>query len=834
MATQKAIKNVRKRNGSVVPYKVENIGIAINKALLSCNVDNWDLAMQIATKVEDALASSFLAHDPSVEEIQDVVEAKLAEYDFNVAKAFILYRDVRNRAREQAANQSKDFIALNAQVVMRKNGFFQIDKDQQALQAYLEFVDKNTLKFDDINTRMAYLIDNGFYEDFYVKYSKSAIADAYNLILSHNFKFASFMSASKFFNDYALKTPDKKTFLETYEQKVLSVSLHLANGNVDLLMEFARVMITQQYQPATPTFLDAGKKRRGHLVSCFLLEMDDSLNSISFNISQSMYLSKIGGGVAVNASKLRARGESVNGIQNACKGVVPVLKLYEDTFNYADKMGQRKGAGAVYLNIFHADVEDFLDTKKINADEKSRIQSLSLGLTVPNKFFELAKDNAPYYVFYPFSVYQEYGIHLDDMDIGEMYDKLVENPNVRKRKLDARDMLNTIAKTQFESGYPYIVYTDTANQGNPLKLDNQGNPLKIKMSNLCTEIFQVQKSSEIYDYGIDGKKVDYDGNPVHGDKIESDISCVLGSLNIVNVMENKDIELAVKVGTYALTKVTDSMTLTNAPTIQKGNNESHAIGLGAMNLHGYLTKNRIHYESEEAKDFANIFFMTVNFYSIKYSMQIAKEKYAEELQNAKAQNREIDKLKYNFKYFQNSDYATGVYFDKYTSKVYEPQTARVAELFDGIHIPTVEEWTKLKEEVAKHGMYHAYRLTIAPTQSISYLQNSTPSIQPSIEPIETRTYGNSTTYYPMPYLDRNTIEYYKPAYAMDNTKIIDLVATIQPHIDQGISTVLYATNMMSTRELARLYLYAHRKGLKSLYYTRTKNLTIDECVLCSV
>lgn len=691
-----------------------------------------------------------------------------------------------------------NYLNLNSQVITEKDGFFQLDKDKEALDVYLAEVNLNTLKFDNINDKVKYLIDNNFYEDFYKLYSKETIEKAYDILKKQNFQFASFMSASKFYKDYSLKTDDKLTYLECYEDRLLSVALHLANGNEELLYNLCTVLIKQYYQPATPTFLNSGKKRRGELVSCFLLEMDDSLNSISFNLSTAMYLSKIGGGVALNLSKLRAKGESIKEIQNVSKGVLPVLKLLEDGFNYADQMGQRKGAGAGYLNIFHADIEDFLDTKKINADEKSRIQSLSLGVNVSNKFFELAKDNADFYVFYPLTVHKAFGMHLDDMDMNEMYDKLVAHPDVRKKKLDARELLSKIAKTQFESGYPYLIYIDAANKAHPLK--DLG---RIKMSNLCTEIFQLQSTSEINDYH-------------EMDKIGEDISCVLGSLNIVNVMENKDIEFAVRTATEALSMVSDLSQIKNAPSIETANNNYHSIGLGAMNLHGYLTKNMIPYESEEAKDFASTFFMMVNFYSIKASMEIAKQKGV------------------SFKNFDKSEYAKGTYFDKYLTNDYSPKTDKVKPLFNGLHIPTAEDWSVLKSDVQKYGMYNAYRLAIAPTQSISYLQNSTPSVLPIVDLIETRTYANSTTYYPMPFLDKSNIFLYKSAYNMDNKKVLDLIATIQEHIDQGISTILYTTNQSSTRDLAQLYIYAYKIGLKSLYYTRTKNLSIEECLSCSI
>ena len=691
-------------------------------------------------------------------------------------------------------------IELNNEVMMQVDGFYNLQKDQDALVVFLETVQAKKKKFATLKERFEFMVEETYYEDVFAHYTLEDIEILYVVAKQTPFKFQSYMAASKFYTDYALKTNDGAHYLEDYEDRVISVAMCLARGNMMQAKKFVNMMMKQNYQPATPTFLNAGRGRRGEMVSCFLLEMDDSLNSIGFNISTSLNLSKIGGGVALNLSKLRARGESIKGFENAASGVVPVMKLLENSFSYANQLGQRKGAGAVYLNIFHQDVIEFLDTKKINADEKSRIQTLSIGLVVPQKMFELAEKNLPMYVFAPFTVFKAYGKHLDDLDLDEMYEELVANPAVKSMKLDlsARDLLIKIATIQLESGYPYLVYKTNANNLHPLKEIGQ-----IKMSNLCTEIFQVQETSVITDYGED-------------DVINRDISCNLGSLNIANVMENKDFKGAVFAGMEALTAVSDMTMIANAPSVKRANEELHAVGLGAMNLHGYLAKNKIDYDGPFAKEFVNTFFMMMNYYSIEASMEIAK------------------RTGVTFKDFEKSDYASGVYFKKYLETSFSPTSAEIRVLFDGIPVPNESDWHRLKEKVAKYGLYHGYRLAIAPTQSISYVQNATPSVMPIVDVIESRTYANSTTYYPMPYLSLETFWYYKSAYHTDQFKLIDLVAEMQQHIDQGISTILYVNSDISTRELARYYIYASKKGLKSLYYTRTRHTTVEDCLTCSV
>lgn len=690
-------------------------------------------------------------------------------------------------------------IELNNEVTKRKdNGFFNLEKDQEALKVYLEEIHDKTIYFDSEIERLHYLVDNNFYFNVFAKYSDSDLVEITEYAKSINFQFASYMSASKFYKDYALKTNDKQQYLEDYNQHVAIVSMYLANGDKDQAKQFISAMVEQRYQPATPTFLNAGRARRGELVSCFLLEVDDSLNSINFIDSTAKQLSKIGGGVAINLSKLRARGEAIKGIKGVAKGVLPVAKSLEGGFSYADQLGQRPGAGAVYLNIFHYDVEEFLDTKKVNADEDLRLSTISTGLIVPSKFFDLAKEGKDFYMFAPHTVKQEYGVTLDDIDLEKYYDDMVANPNVEKKKKDAREMLNTIAQTQLQSGYPYLMFKDNAN-----KVHANSDIGQIKMSNLCTEIFQLQETSIINDYGTE-------------DEIKRDISCNLGSLNIVNVMESQKFRDSVHTGMDALTVVSDEAKIQNAPGVKKANSELHSVGLGVMNLHGYLAKNKIGYESEEAKDFANIFFMMMNYYSIERSMQIAKERGEKYLD------------------FDKSDYANGKYFEFYTSQEFEPQFEKVRELFKGFEIPTAEDWKALQKDVEQYGLYHAYRLAIAPTQSISYVQNATSSVMPIVDQIERRTYGNAETFYPMPFLSPETMWYYKSAFNTDQMKLIDLVSTIQTHVDQGISTILYVNSEISTRELSRLYVYAHHKGLKSLYYTRNKLLSVEECTSCAI
>ncbi|WP_232697356.1 class 1b ribonucleoside-diphosphate reductase subunit alpha [Brevibacillus daliensis] len=698
------------------------------------------------------------------------------------------------------STQLPQWIKLNNEILVKKDSSFQYEKDREAARSYfIDYVNQNTVFFHNLREKIDYLLDQDYYErELFDSYSFDQIKEVYDYLYTQKFRFPSFMSAFKFYNNYAMKTNDGTKFLERYEDRLAVVSLFLAKGDHKKALQYAELLISQEYQPATPTFLNAGKKRRGELVSCFLLEVDDSMNAIGFAINSALQLSKIGGGVSLNLSKIRAAGEQIKGLDGKASGVLPVMKLFEDAFSYANQLGQRDGSGVVYLNIFHPDIHEFLDTKKINSDEKIRIKTLSLGVVAPDKFFELVEKDKDMYLFYPHTVYKEYGKHLDDMDITAMYDELVNNPNIRKKKVVARDLIIKIAQTQMESGYPYIMYVDNANEYHALKEIG-----RVKFSNLCSEIAQVSEVSVINDYD-------------EPDVINRDISCNLGSLNIVNVMKNKRIQETVHLSMDALTEVSDRTNINLVPSVAKANRELHSVGLGAMNLHGYLALNKISYESKEAIDFVRTFFMMVNYYSLERSMLIAKERGI------------------TFVGFEQSEYANGNYFTRYLENDYSPRLDKVTTLFEGHYIPTKEDWIRLKEEVQQHGLYHSYRLAIAPTGSISYLQSATASIAPITQRIEEREYGDSKTIYPMPYLSDDNFFFYKEAYDMDMFNVIDLVAEVQVHVDQAISTILFVKDDNTTRDLAKYYIYAQKKGLKTLYYTRTKKRTIEECISCSV
>lgn len=681
-----------------------------------------------------------------------------------------------------------------------KDGRYQFEKDKEAVRAYfLDNVNKSMEWFHDAEEKYDYMFENDYYDtEVFNQYSFNQIKKLSKFVYGKKFRFPSFMSAYKFYNNYALTTNDGERFLERYEDRVVANAIALGEGKFKKAMEIATELIDQALQPATPTFLNAGRSRAGEFVSCFLVDTPDSTEGIEYMKECVAQLSRRGGGVGVNLNKIRANGESIMDIENAASGIIGVARMVEATVAYYNQLGQRKGSAVVYASVLHPDSHMLLEAKKVNTDDAIRLKTLSVGLTIPSKVIEALKDDKPFFQFYPHSVFKEYGLHLDDMDMNEWYDRLVANPRVKKKQVNTRDYFNNIAITQQQSGYPYLIFIDNANEQNPLKALG-----RIIMSNLCTEIYQNHTKSEI--------------RPRH---LQSDwgqdVSCNLASMNIVNVMERKSIRETTRVGIDVLNTVAKKTSIDCVPTVKNGNDKKRAVGLGVMNLNGFFAKNLMFYESREAKDFANVFFAMVNYYSIERSMEIAVEEG------------------FIFEGFEKSDYANGRYFKKYVEHDFLPKTDKIKELFEGIYIPTKQDWLELSWKVAKNGLANAYRLAIAPTGNISYVQSATAGIEPVKELIETRKYEDSTTQYPMPYLTNENQFFYKTAYQMDMRKYIDLVAVIQQHVDQGISTTLFADSQYTSEDLVSLYAYAHDKKLKALYYTRTKLLSIDECVSCAV
>jgi len=1089
---------------------------------------------------------------------------------------------------QQPHDPSLDYHALNAMLnLVGKDGKLQLDADKEAVrQFFLQHVNQNTVYFSDLEEKIEYLIDNNYYEeDFIEQYNWEFVKSLYKRAYGYKFRFRTFMGAFKYYSSYTLKTFDGKRYLERYEDRVVANALYLAQGNEELATSILDEIMQGRYQPATPTFLNAGKAQRGELVSCFLLRVEDNLESISRSITNALQLSKRGGGVALLLTNLRETGAPIKKIENQSSGVVPVMKLLEDSFSYANQLGARQGAGAVYLHAHHPDIMTFLDTKRENADEKIRIKTLSLGVVIPDITFELAKKNDDMYLFSPYDIERVYGVPMSDISVTEKYYEMVDNPEIRKKKISARKLFMTLAEITAQSGYPYLLFEDNANRAHAL----DG---RINMSNLCVsgdtrlltdkgyrrfddlyntqedfkvlsdnrsvnedfkdatvslkdstkmfltksdaEVFKVStkegfeiKATEWHKFPVetDGKivvkrlgelevgdhllvqpkegvfgsvhnpdlayiagviaadgtfahSITSAGNEVntakiylYGDKSEAkdsvlgavhrvlsnrndlverqstltpdwtynedtdrlslhsaplakllaeygftrhtktvvpefvwqgdketvtaylsglyqmdscitgsksaknmsielgssdkkfiqevqslllnigvfsriytnrsssgkafmpnghggyaeynqsanwtlrvssghdrtilyntltwlkrhhqawenlsqdlfrkgrqrgfhkfratvtgvefhsiedvydvtvddghtitcnglttrncseilqanesseyntdgsykhvgkDISCNLGSMNIAKTFDSPDFSKSIEIAMRSLSAVSDMSDVEAVPSVKNGNKSTHAVGLGQMNLHGFLAREHIHYDSPEAVDFANLYAYAVNYESIVASNKIAIER------------GEV------FDGFEKSKYADGTYFDKYIEKDWSvPETSKVTELFkkSTIHIPTPQDWKNLREKVMEYGLYNGYRQAYAPNGSTSYIFDCTSSIHPIVSPIEIRKEGKlGRVYYPAPYLSDDTLPYYKDAYKLGYKPIIDVYAAMTQHVDQGLSLTLFWNDTVTTRDMNKAYIYAFSKGIKTIYYGRIKQESLS-------
>ena len=708
---------------------------------------------------------------------------------------------------ERVIQATPDYHALNAMLnLYDREGRIQFEKDREAVDAFFAaHVRSNSVTFASQDERLDHLVNEGYYDArVLTRYARAFVVKLFERAHASGFRFQTFLGAWKFYTSYTLKTFDGKRYLESFEDRVVMVALTLAQGDEALAQQLTDEILSGRFQPATPTFLNCGKAQRGELVSCFLLRIEDNMESIGRAVNSALQLSKRGGGVAFLLSNLREAGAPIKRIENQSSGVIPVMKMLEDAFSYANQLGARQGAGAVYLHAHHPDILRFLDTKRENADEKIRIKTLSLGVVIPDITFKLAKENAEMALFSPYDVERIYGKAFGDVAISELYDELLADDRIRKKTINARDFFQTLAEIQFESGYPYIMYEDTVNRANPIAG-------RINMSNLCSEILQVNSASR-YDENLDYAE------------IGKDISCNLGSLNIAHTMDSPDFGRTIETAIRGLTAVSDMSHIRSVPSIEAGNAASHAIGLGQMNLHGYLAREGIAYGSPEGLDFTNLYFYTVTWHALHTSMMLARERNQ------------------RFAGFEQSRYASGEYFSPYLEGDWQPKTARVRELFAraGIVLPTREMWQQLRDDVMRYGIYNQNLQAVPPTGSISYINHATSSIHPIVSKIEIRKEGKTgRVYYPAPFMTNENLALYQDAYEIGPEKIIDTYAEATKHVDQGLSLTLFFPDTATTRDINKAQIYAWKKGIKTLYYIRLRQLAlegteIEGCVSCAL
>ncbi|WP_374018506.1 ribonucleoside-diphosphate reductase subunit alpha [Paenibacillus thiaminolyticus] len=605
--------------------------------------------------------------------------------------------------------------------------------------------------------------------------------------------------------------------MELPQERYMIIAMYLMHQEpeerrVELAKEAYWAMSNLYMTAATPTMANAGKKVAGQLSSCFIDTVDDSLEGIFDSNTDVARLSKMGGGIGVYLGKVRARGSDIRGHKNTSSGVIPWIRQLNNTAVSVDQLGTRKGAIAVYLDVFHKDILSFLDLKLNNGDERMRAHDIFHGVCIPDLFMEAVEKREDWHLFCPHEVKKMMGwtdgngrpLGLEDFydeqagqgQFREKYAEAVVNPHLSRITLPAIDIIKRILKSQLETGTPYMFYKDTANRANPNKARGT-----IFCSNLCTEIMQNMSPTTIEKEEL----VLEDGRArIIISKLPGDfVVCNLNSIHLARAVRADVLERLVPIQVRMLDNVID---INNIEVLQAQhtNRRYRAIGLGTFGLHHLLALEGIAWESDEAVEYNDYLYERIHYLAVRASMELAKEKGAYPL----FAQSEWE----NGRYFEQREYTTGTHPGRFV---------------------TTEQWNELAAEVKANGMRNAWLMAVAPNGSTSIIAGSTASIDPVYELL---SYEEKTTYKianPAPDLSDKTMWYYKTAFRLDQNWSIRMAGARQRHIDQGQSFNLYVRPDIRAVDFLNLHLHAWKAGLKSTYYVRSQALTVEECEACS-
>jgi ribonucleoside-diphosphate reductase alpha chain len=543
---------------------------------------------------------------------------------------------------------------------------------------------------------------------------------------------------------------------------------------------------------ATPTMSNA-RKPFYQLSSCFIDTVDDSLNGIYKSIDNFAKVSKFGGGMGIYIGKIRALGSPIRGFKGASGGVIPWVKLFNDTAVAVDQLGVRNGSVAIWLDAWHKDMPEFLQIRTNNGDDRKKAHDVFPGICYPDLFWKLAETNidANWYMMCPHEIRTIKGYSLEDF-YGEEWEKkyyeCVEDERIEKRAMIVKDIVRLIIKSAAETGTPFAFYRDTVNKMNPNKHKGM-----IYSSNLCTEIMQNMSPMEIYKEEI----VDENGDKIIIEKTKSGdfVVCNLSSLVLGNieVLNEEELEYVVETQIRAMDNVID-LNYYSVPFAEVTNKRYRAIGLGTSGYHHMLVNNKIGWTSDEHETFADKVYENINYFSIKASMKIAKEKGY-------------------YEYFKGSDWDNGDYFElrEYNSP----------------------RWEELKQEVKLQGMRNGYLIAVAPNGSTATIAGTSEGVDPVMARFWLEEKKGSITPKTAPNLSMDNYWYYISAYNIDQSWSVKMNGVRQRHIDQGQSFNLYITTNYTMRQIMNLYIDACKYGVKSIYYVRSKSLTVEECESCS-
>ncbi|WP_338782178.1 ribonucleoside-diphosphate reductase subunit alpha [Metabacillus sp. FJAT-52054] len=585
-----------------------------------------------------------------------------------------------------------------------------------------------------------------------------------------------------------------KNVMELPQERFMIIAMTLmakepAEHRIHLVKEAYWALSNLYMTVATPTLSNAGKSV-GQLSSCFIDTIDDSLQGIFDSNTDIANLSKSGGGIGVYLGKIRSRGSDIRGFKGVSSGVLPWMKQLNNTAVSVDQLGQRKGAIAVYLDVWHKDIFSFLDSKLNNGDERLRTHDLFTGVCLPDLFMEQVEERGDWYLFDPHEVRKTLGYSLEDFfdekkgsgSFREKYWECVRHSDLAKEIIPAIDIMKRIMISQLESGTPFMFYRDEVN-----RMNANAHAGMVYCTNLCTEITQNQSATTMDEqYTEDGKIITV--------KTPGDfVVCNLSSISLAKAVREDVLERLVPIQVRMLDNVID---LNEIPVLQAKltNSKYRAIGLGTFGWHHLLALEGIKWESEEAVQYADKLYEKISFLTIQASSELAKEKGS-------------------YPAFEGSGWETGTYFE---NRGYRS-----------------EEWQELQQQIAENGMRNGYLMAVAPNASTSIIAGSTASIDPIFQKVyseEKKDYKIPVT---APDLSPETTWYYKSAYFTDQHWSIEQNAARQRHIDQSISFNFYVLNTIKAKELLALHMGAWNAGLKTTYYVRSTSSLIEDCDSCA-
>ena len=835
---------IRKRNGAVVAFCDEKIILAMEKAFLGQNqpVQREELAAMLQTVVQRLPAGE----DLSVERVQDEVERALMERGhYAVAKAYILYREKRSelrRVRESLAAAMGDlalaeclrqiqrdfdaelypisalqvkFESFSKQSMQREERYAALVKAAVELTTQeaprWEFIAARLLNhafcvrlaeelsargITDLYGKIRYLTDEGLYGDYILAhYSRQEIEQAAGFLRPERDRLCTYSGLDLLLKRYVIHTK-KHVPLETPQEMFLGIALHLAmkekNDRMQWVQRFYDMLSRMEVTMATPTLANA-RKPFHQLSSCFIDTVPDSLDGIYRSIDNFAKVSKFGGGMGLYFGKVRATGSAIRGFEGAAGGVIRWIRLVNDTAVAVDQLGMRQGAVAVYLDAWHKDLPEFLQLRTNNGDDRMKAHDVFPAVCYPDLFWQLAERDidAPWHLMCPHEILSVKGYALEDY-YGEAWEKryldCVNDPRITKRTVSVKDVVRLVLRSAVETGTPFAFNRDTVNRANP-----NAHRGMIYCSNLCTEI--AQNMAPIETVGTEVRTENGDTVVVTTAHPGEFVVCNLASLSLGNlpVEDEAYMQQIVETAVRALDNVID-LNFYPLEYARLTNQRYRSIGLGVSGYHHMLAKRGIAWESEAHLAFVDEVFERINYAAILADTRLAAEKGS-------------------YRFFEGSDWQTGEYFTKrgYTS----------------------EKWQALAETVRAQGMRNAYLLAIAPTSSTSILAGTTAGVDPILKRFFLEEKKGSMLPRVAPELTMESFWFYKSAHLIDQRFSVRASGVRQRHIDQAQSMNLYITNDFTMRQVLDLYLEAWRRGVKTIYYIRSKSLEVEECESCS-